>query len=155
MNNYYSEELNPKSIYRQDYVDSLNKFVDDELASRKAQRKLLITPSAYKDNQEFYRAEFIKMLGFPLNLKQQMPLLLKKDFVAIDGNVNIYRMQFEVIGGIKFYGMYFEQTVEPEKAPFLIGQHGAEGTPELCASIYMNSSNYNHMVRRRQAAQKY
>ena len=67
MNNYYSEELNPKSIYRQDYVDSLNKFVDDELASRKAQRKLLITPSAYKDNQEFYRAEFIKMLGFPLS----------------------------------------------------------------------------------------
>lgn len=148
MGKYYSEELNPKSQFRSEYEQSLSKYVDEQLYERKKQRSLLITPKSYKEDQEFYRQEFVKMLGFPLNLEIKTPKLLLKTKVTTDKNVNIYRMQFEVLDGVKFYGMYFEQDENPNLAPFVIGQHGKEGTPELCSSIYMDSSNYNHMIRR-------
>jgi dienelactone hydrolase len=105
-----------------------------------------MSPEDYALSPEHFRNEFIKMLGFPLNLPVKAPKLINKTFVAKDGDTNIYRMQFEVLDGIKYYGIFFEQP--KSDAPFLIGFHGKEGTPEVCSSIYKDSSNYNHMIRR-------
>ncbi len=87
------------------------------------------------------------MLGYPLTLNNDAALLKQKLFVATDGNVNIYRYRFEVMG-ILFYCIYFEQIENAKEKPFVIGLHGGEGTPETVGSIYENSTNYNHLVRR-------
>jgi dienelactone hydrolase len=57
-------------------------------------------------------------------------------------------MQFLFWGIVKVYAMYFEQLNAYMGAPFVVGLHGGEGTPELVASVHMNSANYNHLVRR-------
>ena len=57
-------------------------------------------------------------------------------------------MTFTFFGDLKFYGIYFEQTMQPSAAPFVFGFHGGDGTPEMVSSIHFNSSNYRHLVRR-------
>lgn len=148
MGKYYGEELNPKSTFRSEYEQTLTAFIDAKLNERKATRQEFLTPEKLKANPEFYRELYVKTLGYPLDEPRVTPTLIKKEFIASDKGVNIYRMQFSCFGGIKFFGLYFEQTENKQSAPFIMAFHGKEGTPELCSSIYMDSSNYNHMVRR-------
>lgn len=144
---YYSETIEKNTKYRADYLDGINDFLSDEKAKAEEERKAFITPEKYAENPEYYRAKFVETLGFPLTKKREMPTA-EKTFVAKDGNVNIYRMQFTFFGKLKTYGLYFEQTENAKNAPFIFGFHGGAGTPELVSSIHGNSGNYNHLVRR-------
>lgn len=148
MKKYYGEQLNPKNEFRSQYENSLTAFVDEKLVRAEKNRREYMTPFAYKQNPQAFYQEFVKQMGFPLNTPLQAPKLISKTLWTTDGNVNVYRVQLQLLGSIKFYGLYFEQTFDKEQAPFIIACHGKEGTPELCSSIYMDSSNYNHMVRR-------
>ncbi len=147
MNKYYNEELEKDTAYRADYVEGIERFLAKKKEEADIERFKFISPEKYLNDPEYYRAEFIKMLGFPLTGERVYPSVEKK-FVAKDGNVNIYRMQFKFFGDLKFYVMYFEQCENEEKAPFIFGFHGGEGTPEVVSSIHLDSSNYNHLVRR-------
>ncbi len=146
MGKYYSEEFSAVSKERDEYEKSITDFIFRCEKGKEKQRREFMSPEDYALSPEHFRNEFIKMLGFPLNLPIEKPKLINKTFVAKDGDINIYRMQFEVLDGIKYYGIFFEQP--KSDAPFLIGFHGKEGTPEVCSSIYKDSSNYNHMIRR-------
>ena len=148
MSKYYGEELNPKNEFRSDYESSLTAFVDENLFNAKEQRKKFFSPTDYKINPDFYHEQYVNGLGFPLNKPLPKPKLISKTLWTKDGNVNIYRVQLLLLDSIKFYGLYFEQIENKESAPFIVSLHGKEGTPELCSSIYMDSSNYDHMVRR-------
>ena len=148
MSKYYGEQLNPKNKFRSQYENSLTAFVDEKLDCAQKNRREYMTPFAYKQNPQAFYQEFVKQMGFPLNTPLPQPKLISKTLWTRDGNVNVYRVQLQLLGSIKFYGLYFEQTFDKEQAPFIIACHGKEGTPELCSSIYMDSSNYNHMVRR-------
>ena len=148
MAKYYSEEIEKKTRYRQEYVDGLTAFLCKEKVRADKRRANFILPEKYKANPEKYRNSLIKQLGFPLNQKREIPVLKEKKFVIKDGNVNIYRMQFTFFGTLNFYGLYFEQTEDKWGKPFIIGIHGGGGTPEVISSIQMNSANYNHLVRR-------
>lgn len=145
---YYAEEIEKDTRYRQEYADGIASFLDIEKAKATECRKAEFSPAQFKAAQEKYRAQFVEMLGFPLNKERETPTLLEKTFVAQDGNVNIYRMQFLFWGQVKVYAMYFEQLNAYMGAPFVVGLHGGEGTPELVSSIHMHSANYNHLVRR-------
>ena len=148
MAKYYSEEVEKESRYRKDYIDGINAFLSEEKSRAEKEREEFISPEKYMRDTEKYRGALCKQLGFPLNLKSQTPVLKEKTFITTDGNVNIYRMQFKFFGSLNFYGMYFEQTEDKEKKPFILGLHGGGGTPEIVSSIYMDSANYNHLVRR-------
>lgn len=119
----------------------------DEKAKSEEERKAFISPEKYAENPEYYREKFVETLGFPLTKNREIPTA-EKTYVTTDGNVRIYRMQFTFFGKLKTYGIYFEQTENAKTAPFAFGFHGGLGTPEIVSSIYGNSGNYNHLVRR-------
>lgn len=145
---YYSEEIEKNTEYRNDYVEGIKTFLYKSKQETEKIRKFYISPEKYAINTDKYRNDFIKQLGFPLTLKREAPELINKKFIVKDGNVNIYRMQFLFLGCIKFYGLYFEQIIQNEKNPFILGIHGGQGTPELISSMHLNSANYNHIIRR-------
>lgn len=145
---YYAEPIEKDTYYRKEYLRGINEFLQKEKTLAVDRRKTFFTPQNYKNEQERYREDFVKMLGFPLNREREVPTLAKKTFIMQDGNVNIYRMQFVFWESVKVYGIYFEQCYADKSTPFIIGLHGGEGTPELVSSIHMDSANYNHLVRR-------
>ena len=148
MSKYYSEEIEKDTRYRKEYEKGIAVFLEQEKEKATKRRFTFFTSQQYKAEQEQYRKQFVEMLGFPLTMEKTMPILLEKQFVAQDGNVNIYRMQFLFWDAVKVYAMYFEQLNADMGAPFVLGLHGGEGTPELVSSIHMASANYNHLVRR-------
>lgn len=147
-NKYYTETIEKDTAYRKEYEEGIVAFLQQEKEKATKLRHSLYSPEKYKGEQEKYRGQFIEMLGFPLNKEREMPTLISKTFVAQDGNVNIYRMQYLFFGRIKVYALYFEQLNSDMGTPFVIGLHGGEGTPELVSSMHMDSANYNHLVRR-------
>jgi hypothetical protein len=145
---YYSEKIVKNTAEREDYCKTLTEFIFDEKRNCDNVRGNYISPDKLVADNQKYRDAFINVLGFPLTLKAYEIQLLKKEYVATDKNVKIYRIQFLIFKKIKFYGLFFEQIKTSKDVPFVIGLHGGEGTPELVSSIYMNSANYNHLVRR-------
>ena len=145
---YYEENVVQFSSWREEYSQSINEYLQGEKEKAERVREKFISPQQYKENPESYREKLIHMLGFPLNGKRETPNLCKKEFVATDGNVNIYRIQLLFFGMLKFYGLFFEQTGNKENAPFIIAQHGGGDTAEIIGSFYDNSGCYRHLVRR-------
>ena len=145
---YYSEKIEKATRYRKEYSEGIDNFLKRKKIEIDENRTKFIDPEKYFQNSEFYRQKFVQMLGFPLTEKREMPILTEKTFVVTDGNVHIYRMQLSFFGGLKFYGLYFEQIENPSEKPFVIGLHGGEGTPELVSSFYQDSANYHHLIRR-------
>ena len=147
MQKYYAEEMTKDIPQRAEFVESIHSFLQTSQACAEKDRIHFITPEKYKNDPEMYREKFLDMLGFPLREKREMPTL-EKTFVARDKNVDIFRLQFVFPNGLRYYGLYFRQVEDFENKPFLFGFHGGEGTPELVSSIHLNSSNYNHLIRR-------
>ena len=147
MEKYYSEEIEKDTKYRREYLQGINEFLWGEKFAKDKERAQFISPEKYKKDSNFYREQFVRLLGFPLTMQREMPTI-EKSFVVKDKNVNIYRMQFEFWGKLKFYGMYFEQCDNTKDAPFLFGFHGGKGTPEMVSSMHIDSANYNHLIRR-------
>ncbi len=145
--NYYKEKVVKDTKERAEYLTSVEDFCLENKKIADKKREKFISPDKYFKNSEFYRREYVKLLGFPLTGKKGVAKLIRKDFVTTDKNVNIYRMQFEV-SGIKFYGIYFEQIENKCDKPFSLCFHGGDGTPELISSIHLDSANYNHLARR-------
>ena len=148
MGKYYTEKIEKDTRYRKEYGKSIADFLEQEKEKATKRRFAFFTPERCKVEQEKYRQQFAEMLGFPLSLERVTPNLLEKQFVAQDGNINIYRMQFLFWDTVKVYAMYFEQLNADRDTPFVVGLHGGEGTPELVSSIHLDSANYNHLVRR-------
>ncbi len=145
---YYSEDIKKDTKERNDYSTSIYEYLQEQRKLFDLKREKYINAEKLILNTEKYRNEFIDVLGYPLNEKRTDIALLKKEFVAKDKNVEIYRMQFLIFGKIKFYGLYFQQAENKSDMPFVIGFHGGDGTPELVSSIHGDSANYNHLVRR-------
>ncbi len=147
MKKYYSEQVEKDTKTRADFLSGIDAFLKASKVKADNNRADFITPEKYKSAPEAYREKFIDMLGFPLREKREMPVVEKK-FVARDYNVDIYRMTFTYPNGLNYYGIYFKQIDSAEEKPFLFGIHGGAGTPEIASSLYFNSANYNHLVRR-------
>ncbi len=64
-----------------------------------------------------------------------------------ENGINAYRLQFETLDCVKFYGIYFEYE-DKKELPLVICQHGGWGSPELCSGLLETTSNYNEMTER-------
>ena len=147
MKKYYSEAMDKDTSYRAEFLSGIECFLQRAKEDATKKREAFITPQLYKENPESYREKFLNMLGFPLTEKREMPTV-EKTFVTQDLNVDIYRLTFSFTNGLRYYGLYFKQTENTKVAPFVFGFHGGAGTPELVSSLHLNSTNYNHLVRR-------
>lgn len=142
----YQEDRNKGNRFRQEYLNGIYKLIED--MRKNAERNREEIAGKILKNQEFYREKFYKMLGFPLNLNSELYIpKAKRIFVAKDGAVSIYRMQFNILN-IPFYGILFVKE-DGRPRPFVIAQHGGLGTPEFCSDMLSGGSeNYNGMVQR-------
>ena len=142
----YREEENTAKIYKEQYLQGIEKLIESRQNEAETIRNEYI-----KDvfvNQDKYRDDFKKMLGWPLTESEEssLPHVVSEKLSEEEG-YRIYRMQFEIMNGLKMTGLFFEAD-GVEKAPLVIVQHGGVGTPELISGVYGETYNYNDMLQR-------
>lgn len=142
----YKEEKKVSKQYKQEYIDGLLKILKERQAKAEEKRNIY-----FKDiftEQERYRQEFKQMLGWPLvdHTDNSLPNVSMEKLSDEDGYA-IYRMQIEILDGLKMTGLFFKAD-GAEKKPLFIVQHGGWGTPEHIAGIYGYTTNYNDMLHR-------
>lgn len=144
--NIYEENTSAANCYRQEYVNSIERYISVLEEKSYKIREQFMPASDFAENIELYRKEYIKMLGAPLiGYKSTVPKV-KTEYVASDDACKIYRLSIETMDDFFFYGMLMV-PLGVNKAPLVIAQHGGYGTPELCSDMH-GKNNYNHMVQR-------
>ena len=143
----HREDIQATERYKRTYLEGIDGLILER------QRQLALERAEYcKDifiDPETYRNDFRKMLGWPLvgHKDADLPAVTTVK-LAEEETFTIYRMQFEILAGVKLAGLYFEQK-GAEKKPLVLVQHGKCGTPERVSGLYDgDTSNYNHMLER-------
>lgn len=98
---------------------------------------------------ETRRNAFIKMLGAPLEETWTETRLIKKELLLIHDGIRATRYTFLLNDSIPFSGILYEKNGEkafPDR--LIIALHGGGGTSEILGDLFVDSSNYNHMVNR-------
>ena len=147
----YTEEKELSFPYKKAYYDGLLSIIE-----KRQKDAALIREDFLKNictDQEFYRGELRKMLGWPLvdyDGDTSKAPNVKEEFLSAEDGYEIYRMTFEAFCGFEITGLLFKQTAsyEGEKKPLVIVQHGGGGTPEFLSGMYGSTSNYNDMLQR-------
>ena len=146
------ETSNAGEVFRKEYLNSVERLIrqKNEEAVRERERYA----KQFRGHEEEYRLELVRQLGWPLNeyfAKKEGELSVpevKKTFVTKEEDISIYRLQLEVFPEFWYYGILFAKE-DGKKRPLVISQHGGQGTPELCSSLYEEGSdNYNDMTQR-------
>lgn len=142
----YIEDINATLEQKKSYLFSVEELIKTKMEKAKSEREKNLK-NIIKDTDSA-RKEYLEMLGWPLTETVKDPISVKKTLLSCEEEgYNIYRMKFEIFENFFFYGLYFEYR--DQKLPFVISQHGGNGTPELCSGIYDgNTANYNHMTER-------
>lgn len=142
----YREEKDFTKSYKEDYVKGLEYIIQERLKNAETIRNEYIAEVFLE--QEKYRDDFKKMLGWPL-VKYHTDKLpaVKSKLLDEEDDYKVYRMQFEFLEGLNMTGLFFKLNGDNEK-PLVIVQHGKLGTPELISGIYGNTANYNDMLSR-------
>lgn len=147
----YQEPNNEKyetgKQYREKLVQDFHRFVEEQQTRADTARFARQTPKSFAENREKHRAEFVRMLGFPLT--ENLPHGKRVEIVdCFEDETYIWqRMRIEVFPNFYAYGILTKHK-DGKKRPFVMAMHGGEGTPELVNGFVNNASNYNHMVRR-------
>lgn len=142
----YREEIPQSMLFKHEYRDGINKLISDRQSEMAEKRKEYVK-NIFED-QERYREDFKKMLGWPLVDCDTSGLpSVKSVKLSEESGYSIYRMQFEIFDGVNMTGLYFRINGE-EKRPLVLVQHGGLGTPELISGFYGDTINYNRMLER-------
>lgn len=141
----YHEDALTANPYKQDYLNSVEKLIQNRLleagAVRASRTKEIL------EDPERSRAEFTQMLGWPLTEEPHIPLTTQLDLLSEENGMRLYRMRFEIFPGFFYYGLYFEHT--GQRLPLVLSQHGKWGTPEVCSDVIpLEETNYHHMSQR-------
>lgn len=140
----YSEEKNQSKIYKENYLSGIERIIEQRQKEAEAVRRNYIK-DIVKDPEK-YRADFKKMLGWPLAdyTPEALPPV-KSELLSKEKGYELYRMQFEILPGLEMTGLFFKAE---GSAPLVIVQHGGLGTPELISGVYGSTENYNDMLMR-------
>lgn len=142
----YNEEKELTRTYKKNYVDGLEQLIKNRQKSAEAIRHEY-TKNIFTQ-QEQYRNDLKEMLGWPL-VDYEVSSLPKAEaeLLSEEEGYEIYRMQFEILDGLKMTGLLFKEK-STDKKPLVLVQHGGLGTPERIAGIYGDTANYNDMLMR-------
>ena len=142
----YREKTEQSKNFKENYIESLNAVIKRRTHECAVKRNEYA--KAIFNNQEKYREELKKMLGWPLvdYETKGMPEVVSEKLSEEDG-YTVYRMQVEILEGLKLTGLFFLVNGE-EQRPLVIVQHGGWGTPELISGVYGGTANYNDMLQR-------
>lgn len=141
----YHEDALAANPYKQEYLSSVERLIQRRLQEASAARQL--RTKDILENPEQARADFSRMLGWPLTEEPRQPLTVEATLLSEENGIRLYRMKFEIFQGFFFYGLYFEHI--GRRLPLVLSQHGKWGTPEVCSDVIpLEETNYHHMSRR-------
>ena len=142
----YREEYDVTKGYKEKYADEIERLIlarQGAAAKKRAEycKNIFSSP-------EPYREKLREILGWPLvdKVREGVPDVISDEIYDSEG-YKIYRMQIEILEGVRLTGLYFEQKVN-EKRPLVLVQHGGWGTPEIMSGLYGVSSTYNGVTER-------
>ncbi|MBE6542011.1 MAG: hypothetical protein E7672_06145 [Ruminococcaceae bacterium] len=142
----FREDKSVAKPYKEEYINSITSLIEKLQKNGESVREAYVS-DIFVD-QERYRSDFKKMLGWPLTEErpQELPETTM-EFLTEENDHIVYRMSFTIIDGVKMSGLFFKLKND-EKKPLVIVQHGGVGTPEAIANFYNYTGNYNHMLER-------
>ncbi len=141
----YTEPVGAGNAYRTAYRQEVEQLV--WARQQQSKKQSLADVARFRDGDGM-RERLIRRLGWPLTDYAFSVPAVRRERVAEDDGITIYRMQIEVLPGFRFYGILFVRE-DGTPRPLVIAQHGGDGSPEVCSSLEpLGSSNYNDMTRR-------
>lgn len=143
---HYQEPIETAKPYKEAYLAGLTRLIESKQAEAAAIRREYCR-DIFTD-PERYRKDLRAMLGWPLTEPSpaDLPPVTAEELSEEDG-YTVYRLQLEVLPGVKMAGLFFRMDGEQPK-PLVLVQHGKLGTPERVSGVYGSTSNYNHMLSR-------
>lgn len=143
---HYQEPIETAKPYKEAYLAGLTRLIEEKQAEAAAIRREYCR-DIFTD-PERYRKDLRAMLGWPLTeaAPANLPPVTAEELSKEDG-YTVYRLQLEVLPGVKMAGLFFRMDGEQPK-PLVLVQHGKLGTPERVSGVYGSTSNYNHMLSR-------
>ncbi|MBE5739390.1 MAG: hypothetical protein E7349_00885 [Clostridiales bacterium] len=129
---------------RNDYAESVLQYVNAcSKETHKNRDAILALPL------EERRKALETILGKPLMDDWGKTALLKKELILVHNGVRSTRYTFLLNGTIPFSGILYEKEEKPtKKEKLIIALHGGGGSSEILGDLFVDSSNYNHMVNR-------
>ena len=143
----YHGDVHDGDRYRQEYFDSISRLIEKKFAEKETVRNNFMTPEKLMADPEFFRNEYLKMIGFPFDLMSDTIPSVDTEYVGEDDMSKLYRLSVEVCDDFKFYGVLMIPRGISGKASLVIAQHGGGGTPETCSDMY-KENNYNYFTKR-------
>lgn len=142
----YRESKADSEEYKKQYLRDIENLIKKQETEAKKKREFYV--QGIMEDKEKYREEFGKMLGWPLTeqRKRELPEVFCEK-LSKDEQYCVYRIQVEVLEDLKVTGLLIRHC-DDERRPFVITQHGGQGTPELILGLYGNTENYNNMAER-------
>ena len=141
------ESLDIGNPYRKEYIDSVELTLE-KLREAAQERRNALFREHFPSNAEYIRSLFREKLGWPLIESDRRIISVRKEYAGTRSGCNIYRLQYELIEGLRFYGILFVHE-DGLKRPLVIAQHGGLGTPEVIGGLLeKGTGNYNRMVER-------
>lgn len=142
----YSEAENFGNSYRAEYRKSISEFIAKLREDRRTESVKNAKRFANNGNEE--RAALSRAIGLSFLENYSGEIQAKYEKITECNGIIIYRVTLNVLTDIRYYGLLFIHDSD-KKRPFVICQHGSDGTPELCSSLFeRGSSNYNDMTMR-------
>lgn len=132
---------------KKEYIDSINSFIEKKFIENDKKRQQFMTPESLKSNPEYFRKEYLKMIGYPFDLDSKEAPQYEKSFIGEDAFGKYYRLSIEVIPDFKCYCILEIPHNHSKKLPLVIAQHGGGGTPEWCSDM-IRENNYNFFTKR-------
>lgn len=146
----YNEDKQISAKFRKDYFDSIVKMTEMRQAEADRNRAEYISPGTVAAFREEYRKDLTAYIGWPLteyDSFKDVPVNVRKEKRLDEDFATIWSMQFEVMPGFWFYGLYLETKNPLDSKPFVIAQHGGAGQPETICEMW-GASNYSHVPER-------
>ena len=143
---HYQEPTETAKPYKEQYLAGLTRLIAEKQAQA-AKIRRDYAGDIFTD-PERYRKDLRNLLGWPLTdpSPTDLPPVTAEKLSEEDG-YTVYRLQVEVLPGVKMAGLFFRMDGEDAK-PLVLVQHGKLGTPERVSGVYGSTSNYNHMLSR-------
>ena len=123
------ESVDTGNPYRKDYIDSVELTLD-KLRDAALKRRNALFREHFPGNAEHIRSLLREKLGWPLTQSERKIASVRKEYAGTRSGCGIYRLQYALAEGIRFYGILFIHE-DGSKRPLVIAQHGGLGTPEV------------------------
>lgn len=140
----YREEVEKTQKIKEEYFFGFDKVIESK--QNEAENKRREYTKDFFKNQGKFRTEFKQLLGWPLvDYEDNKLLSVTSEEIVKENGYTVYRMRFEILDGLKMYGLFFKKDSDTKK-PMVIVQHGGQGTPELMSGMYGDTYNYNDIM---------